>query len=93
MCPCYSCQNPSKRSFLGRAFSIVVTLVLVYAGALLFSGTLINTGHPLAMEMGQLIQVVTLVEPSIHWAEGHDMEGVARGLRMLSSGLPINQIA
>ena len=93
MCPCYSCQNPPKRSLIGRAFSLVVTLVLVYAGALLFSGTLINTGHPLAVEIGQLIQVVTLVDPSITWAESNDMETVASGLRLLSGGLPINQIA
>jgi hypothetical protein len=93
MCPCYSCQNPPRRSVVGRLFSLVVSLVLVYAGALLVSGTLINTGHPLAIEVGELIQVVTFVEPTIYWADSHEMDSVAKGLRLLAGGLPINQIA
>ncbi len=92
MCPCYSCQNPPRRTFVGKAFSFIVSVVLLYAGSLLVSGTLINTGHPLAVEIGKLIQVVTLVEPSITWADAHDMDGVAKGLRLLSGGLPIKQV-
>jgi hypothetical protein len=93
MCPCYSCQNPPRRSIVGRLFSFVATIALLYAGSLLVSGTLINTGHPLAIEIGELIQVVTFIEPTIYWADSNDMETVANGLRMLADGLPINQIA
>lgn len=93
MCPCYSCQNPPRRSFVGRIFSIAATLVIAYAGMLLVSGTLINTGEPLAVEVGRLMQTVTFVEPTIHWAETSEMDTLAKGIRFLSGGLPINEVA
>jgi hypothetical protein len=93
MCPCYSCQNPPRRSLAGRVVGLVATLAFTYVGLLLLSGTLINTGNPLAIEIGELVQVVTFVEPAIHWAQSSDLDTIANGLRLLSSGLPINEIA
>jgi len=93
MCPCYSCQNPPRRSIIGRLFSFVASVALLYAGSLLVSGTLINTGHPVAVEVGELMQVVTFVEPTIDWADSNHMDFVANGVRILSGGLPINRMA
>jgi hypothetical protein len=52
-------------------------------------GTLMNTGHPVAMEAGHLLHVVTLIDPAIYWADMQGVEPVAHGLRFISHGVPI----
>jgi hypothetical protein len=64
-------------------------LALLYVLAVVAAGTLINTGHPVAVEAGFVLKTITLVEPSIEWAEEHRMRPLAGGLRMLAQGLPI----
>jgi hypothetical protein len=61
--------------------------LLVFAG-----GTLVNTGNPVASEVGRLIQVVTLVEPTIGWAESHGVDPLAHSLRFLADGFPVSRV-
>jgi hypothetical protein len=35
------------------------------------------------------MQVVTFIDPTIHWAEGKGYDGVARGLKALAAGAPV----
>ena len=65
-CQCHAPHHdgkaPARRSggFMGTLFKLVVLYVaLVFGG-----GTLINTGHPVAVEAGKLLHMVTFVEPS-----------------------------
>jgi hypothetical protein len=51
-----------------------------------------NTGHPVAVEAGRLLHVVTLVDPAIMWADGRGAEPVAKGLRILSHGIPLGPL-
>ena len=49
MCPCAGCvPEPQRRSF--RPLGFLVNLALLYVLMVMGSGTLINTGHPVAME-------------------------------------------
>ena len=64
------------------------TLVLPVTVLVLGGGTLINTGHPVAVEAGKLMQTVTFVEPAIGWASDHAAP-VAHGLRVLQAGVPV----
>jgi hypothetical protein len=74
MCHCGCCvQSEPKKKRL-----LVVT-----------GGTLMNTGHPVAMEAGHLLHVVTLIDPAIYWADMQGVEPVAHGLRFISHGVPI----
>jgi len=73
-------------------FGVVASLVLTYAALLFVSGTLINTGQPICKEVGELIQIATFVEPTISWAETSDLNAIAKSLRLLSGGLPINEV-
>jgi len=38
------------------------------------------------------MQLVTLVKPSIHWAQANDHHKVAGGLMVLSSGVPVGRL-
>ena len=68
--------------------NFVIAYVLLVGGA----GTLINTGHPVAVEVGKMVQTFTLVQPTIHWAQSNNHQGAAHGLRVLSNGLPVGQL-
>ena len=52
-------------------------------------GTLQRVNHPVAVELGRLMQTVAFVEPTIAWAERNDHAAIEKGLVTLASGLPI----
>ena len=73
----------------GGVFRTLFSIVLLYVTLVFGSGTLINTEHPVAVEVGKFVQVVTFVRPTINWAQqsGHPM--LAGGLERLSEGVEI----
>ena len=88
MCQCACCgQGERRRRF--RPISLLMNLALAWVLLVVIGGTLINTGYPVAVEAGRLLQVVTLVDPAIAWADDRGAEPVARGLRLLSHGIPL----
>jgi hypothetical protein len=89
MCQCGCCgsEGRTKRAF--RPLALLFNVVLLYIVLVVGGGTLINTGHPVAVETGRLLQTVTFVDPTIAWADGSGLQGVASGLRLLSAGVPI----
>lgn len=72
-------------------FRTLTHLLLLYVLLVFGAGTLIHTGHPVAVEVGRLIHTVTLVEPSIHWAESSGYDMLAGGLRMLAGGVDVGR--
>ena len=90
---CQCCQeqptDTPRRRF--RPIAVLLNLVLAYVLLVMGGGTLINTGHPVAVEVGKIMQVVTLVEPTIHWAKSNDHYKVAGSLLVLSSGVPVGR--
>jgi hypothetical protein len=87
---CCGCAAPRRRSGL---LSLLFQLVLLYAVLVFGGGTLIHTGHPVAVETGKLLQTITLVEPSIGWAESRGMDALAGGLRALANGLDVSRLS
>ena len=78
------CTRSSRRG--GGLISGLFKTVLLYVGLVFASGTLINTGHPVAVESGRLIQTVTFVEPAIRWTQSHGYGLLAHGLQSVASG-------
>ena len=86
-CPECSHETPTRRFRpIAAALKLLVLYVVLIAGA----GTLINTGHPVAVEFGKLIHVVTFVDPLIAWTDSHDLPVLARGARTLADGIPLS---
>lgn len=87
-CPHCQCpvEAPKRRGGLIRT---LFSIVLLYVTLVFGSGTLIQTGHPVAVEAGRLVQVVTFVQPTIRWAENAGHPVVAGGLARLSTGVRI----
>jgi len=79
----------AARTRRGGLLRTVFQLALLYVLLVFGSGTLIRTGHPVAVELGRLIQTVTFVEPAIGWAEAHHCGPLAGGLRTLANGVDI----
>ena len=75
--------DPATITWRRRVF---VYVLLVFGG-----GTLINTGHPVAVEAGKLIHTVTLVDPTIYWAHEKGLDTIAGGLRTLSDGVDVRR--
>ena len=84
------CVQAEPRRRRGGILSFLVQLVFLYALMVFGGGTLINTGHPVAMEVGHILQLVTFVEPAIYWAQGAGYENVSEGLRILASGVQLS---
>ena len=90
-CP-YCCNQtpaaPARRGsgVLGTLFKVL----LVYIALVFTGGTLINTGHPVAVEAGRLIQTVTMVDPAIRWTQSHGWTKVATGLQLVAGGVRIS---
>jgi hypothetical protein len=87
---CEQCLKSKPRRKIG-IFRMLMQLLLLYAILVFGAGTLIHTGNPVAVELGRLIQTVTLVEPSIHWADSAGYEMLADGLRLLAGGIDIGR--
>jgi hypothetical protein len=89
-CCCHATPHtPARRRF--SLPGLLVQLAFLYALLVFGGGTLIRTGHPVAQEVGRLMHLVTFVEPTITWADGHGYGAVSGGLRMLASGLPLDR--
>ena len=89
---CCGCGCGNNGAGPRRRFSFVRTLVsvaLLYATLVFGGGSLIRTGHPVAVELGRIIQTVTFVEPGIRWAHVNGHDRLAGGLRWLSDGVQI----
>ncbi len=87
MAPCPCCHESPGRRF--RPFALMFNLAVLYLALVVGGGTLINTGHPVAMETGRLIHTVTFVHPTIGWADARGYEPLAGGLRFVAGGVPI----
>jgi hypothetical protein len=87
---CEHCCQSKPRRRVG-IFRTLMHVLLLYALLVFGSGTLIHTGHPVAVELGRLIQTVTLVEPSIHWADSAGYGTLADGLRLLANGIDVGR--
>ena len=81
-------DQPRRRSFLG----VVTQLLIAYALTVFISGTLIHTGHPVAVETGRLIQTVTFVEPAQNWSAEHGLKPVSYALNFLSQGVDFSRL-
>ena len=90
MCQCAACGHQEARGSRFRPFAMLVNLAIVYVLLVVGGGTLINTGHPVAVETGRLIQTVTFVQPAITWTDARGFEPVAAGLRLMARGVPVN---
>ncbi len=91
-CPCCQEQPTTTPRRRFRPITVLLNLVLAYALLVVGGGTLINTGHPVAVETGKLMQLVTLVQPTIHWAQTNDHDAVASGLNVLAHGVPVGRL-
>ena len=89
-CPEQPTTTAPRRRF--RPIAVLLNLVLAYALLIVGGGTLINTGHPVAVEVGRIMQLVTLVEPTIHWAQANDHDTMAGGLNVLARGVPVGRL-
>lgn len=87
--PCCHCQESTARSRRPGLFKTAFVLLIIYAATVFTGGTLINTGHPIAVELGHILQLVTFVEPLTHWAYGAGIEPVGNVLSFLSGGAPV----
>ena len=82
-------QERPRRRGVGGVIGFLFQVVFLYALLVFGGGTLINTGHPVAMEVGRILQLVTFVEPTIYWAQGEGYELAAEGLRTLANGVTL----
>ena len=85
-------HNPTTHAPEGRRFSIlglffkvaIAYLIMVFGG-----GTLVQTGNPVAVEVGEFMHTITFVDPTIKWADSRGYRAVAKGLKGLSEGVPL----
>ncbi len=89
-CPCCEQHTPPKKRF--RPLALLFNLALAWLFLVGAGGTLMRTGHPVAVETGRIIQTVTFVEPTIHWADVRGIRPVSHGLRVVAGGLPIEHV-
>ena len=91
MCQCACCgtEQPARRRGF-RPIGFLINLALAWVLLVVGGGTLINTGHPVAVEAGRLIQTVSFVEPTILWADGQGYQPLAGTLKVLQSGIPVS---
>ena len=91
---CDCCGTPVQPEVRRRPgiFGMLFQVVALYAFLVFGGGTLTNVDHPVASEVGELLHVVTFVEPTIDWARGHGYRPLATGLRKLADGAPIGPL-
>lgn len=83
----FASSSCCSRRHGGGLISGLFKLVLLWVGLVFAGGTLINTGHPVAVESGRLIQTVTFVDPAIRWTQSHGYGAVAYGLQAVAGGM------
>jgi hypothetical protein len=90
-CP-YCCNNaPAAAPRRGSGFlGTILKVLLVYVALVFTGGTLIKTGHPVAVETGRLIQTVTMIDPAIRWTQNHGWSHVASGLQIVAGGVRVS---
>ena len=76
----------SRRFFL-LMMRLFVGVWLLYVGLVFAGGTLINTGHPVAVESGRLIHTVTFIEPATNWLQSHGYGAIAYGMNAVAGGM------
>ena len=91
-CPCCQEQPATTPRRRFRPIAVLLNLVLAYILLVVGGGTLINTGHPVAVEVGRIMHLVTLVEPTIHWAQANHHDTMAGGLNVLAHGVPVGRL-
>ena len=84
----YCCPTVQHRR-RGNIFSFLVNVIVSYVLLIVIGGTLINTGHPVAIEAGRIIHLITFVEPLTLWAQAQHLQPLAQGLAALSNGVPL----
>jgi hypothetical protein len=92
MCSCEDRRQDRprpRRSFFGRLIRTTIEFVLVYLLLIFAGGTMMRTGHPVAVEAGKLVHTVTLVKPAIYYAQERDLHFVANGLRIVANGVDL----
>lgn len=85
---CCECCHGRTRRPLGL-FSVLFNVVLLWVLLVVGGGTLMQTQHPVAVEVGQWMHLVTFVDPTLYWAESHGYEHLAQAVRFLSGGIPV----
>jgi len=70
-------------------FVALMLAAVTYAAVVFASGTMIRTGHPLASEVGRVVQQVTMIQPAIEWTESQQWMPLASALRLIADGAPI----
>jgi hypothetical protein len=92
MCFCRCNNNDADRPRRGPGlFRMLFNLVLLYVLLVFGGGTLIQTGHPVAVEVGKIMHMVTFVEPTLQWADSEGHPIVAGGLRVLAHGVDVGR--
>jgi hypothetical protein len=76
-----------RTSVLGWLFKVA----LIYVALVFGGGTLANSGYPAAAEVGHFMHTVTLVDPTIRWADSNGFKVVSTGLKGLSEGVPLRK--
>ncbi len=88
MSQCACCERTEKSKRF-RPVALILNFALAWLILVGGGGTLINTGHPVAVEAGRLLHTVTFVEPVIGWADARGLNPVAHGLTVVSHGIPV----
>jgi len=92
---CWSGCSKRREAGRRRGPGVIGTLMqLLFAWAILVfaGGTLINTGHPVAVETGRLIHTVTFVEPLDRWAEHRDYDLLSNTVGLLRKGVNVGAL-
>ena len=86
-CCCNQTETPRRRRGL---FGSIFNVMLVYVVLVVAGGTLINTGNPMAIEIGEIIHLVTFIDPLQAWVYGLGLSPLASGLDLLQGGIPLD---
>ena len=87
-----ACCGPEQTRKSFRPFALLFNLALAWLVLIVGGGTLMRTGHPVAVETGRILHTVTFVRPAINWASARGIDPLAGGLRIAASGLPIERV-
>lgn len=89
---CGHSQTPiviQERRRGGGPLGFLLKTVVLYVLLLFGSGTLINTGQPVAVESGRLVQTLMFVEPTIRWTHQRGWDRISDAVQVLANGAPV----